>query len=199
MFIDENILCRMMKEAYKGIGLRVARSTDRLYMSGGHWRWDCIMEFIPNKVKGKIVELCGELPGVHECFDATKGGNQMVTPIETEVPESIYGEDGNTMNILTVTDVIITVEARMQRVMDDEVEGILYLLNNDYYRAVSPASVLADKGESQPEGPFVNRGAFWENNVSKFEVYFRTDDIHKRLMKGLGMIDLKRDPVEGDE
>ena len=66
--INEKALLKLMKSAYKGGGLRVARqdrpglSTDCLALRAGHWAVLLPMDAAPGKVLGLLAEWMRELP-----------------------------------------------------------------------------------------------------------------------------------------
>lgn len=63
--INEKALLKLMKSAYKGGGLRVARqamTTDRLILRTGNWAVSLPMDAVPGKVLGLLAEWMRELP-----------------------------------------------------------------------------------------------------------------------------------------
>lgn len=63
--INEKALLKLMKSAYKGGGLRVARqamTTDRLTLRAGAWAVSLPMDVVPGKVLGLLAEWMRELP-----------------------------------------------------------------------------------------------------------------------------------------
>lgn len=193
MFLNTNILCRLMKQAYKEGGLVVARSEERLYLAGLYWRMDCKPEFVPNKVKGLIIELCGELPDKGERFNATKDGNQMEGGLELQI--TVRGDAYESTDAFEITDFLLMNTGVAQRILQSISGKGLYLLNNVFVCIIDPGAIDADRGETSPGNPIaMENGAFWQNNVCRFHARFRHDDRHKRHLKELTMIDLTRDP-----
>lgn len=181
-----------MKKTYK-TGLVVSRTQDTagndwLYLAGSYWEASINKDFVPKKTLGDIITLIGELPEPGERFKATKEGNQ----IEVEMPMEI-NEDGFGTDTLTITDVIlIGTQGTVQRLLQDELTGRIYPINNVFISIVNNAMVEKDKGEYMVTEPFFNpdRGILWKNNVCKLRAHFRMDDKNIKIMKNLKGIDI---------
>ncbi len=159
MFLNTTILTRMMKEAYKGPGLRVAKSGGALLIGGSYWRCVMMLQAIPNKVLGLVVELTGQIPEDGEQYLSAKDGNQEEI-FETERFNHEIGEK------LSVTRLIIPTTVKYgvnQRVLKNELQ--IRLVNEVYIDLVDEHSRMLEIGETEPEGPFYKRGSVtWENN-----------------------------------
>ena len=181
-----------MKKAYK-TGLVVARTQDAqgndwLYLAGSYWEVSVNKDFIPKKTLGDIITLIGELPRPGERFKATKEGNQ----IEIEMPMAI-NEDGFGTDTLTITDVIlIGTQGTTQRLLQDELTGQIYPINNVFISIINNAMVDKDGGEYEVTKPFFNsyRGILWKNNVCKLRAHFRTDDKNIKVLENLKGVDI---------
>ena len=103
MFLKTNLLNRLMKQAYAGGGLVVARRGDWIYLSGSYWEVEAEKKYISKKTMGDLISLIGELPEDGERFRAGKDGNQM----EMETPMGIVTDLFDPRNRLTVTDLIL--------------------------------------------------------------------------------------------
>lgn len=192
MFLSTSVLNNLMKKAYK-TGLVVARTQDAqgndwLYLAGSYWEVSVNKDFIPKKTLGDIITLIGELPRPGERFKATKEGNQ----IEIEMPMAI-NEDGFGTDTLTITDVIlIGTQGTAQRLLQDELTGQIYPVNNVFVSIINNAMVEEDKGEYTVTEPLFNpfRGILWKNNVCKLRAHFRTDDKNIKVLKSLKGVDI---------
>lgn len=192
MFLAPNVLNNLMKKAYK-TGLVVARTEDTqgndwIYLAGQYWEVSINRDFIPKKTMGDLITLIGELPGKGERFKATKEGNQ----IEMELPMQVK-EDGFGTDTLTITDVIlIGTSGTVQRLLQDELTGQIYPVNNVFISIISNAMVDKDGGEYEVARPFFNpyRGILWKNNVCKLRANFRTDDKNIKVLKNLKGVDI---------
>lgn len=181
-----------MKKAYK-TGLVVARTQDAqgndwLYLAGSYWEVSVNKDFIPKKTLGDIITLIGELPKPGERFKATKEGNQ----IEIEMPMAI-NEEGFGTDTLTITDVIlIGTQGTAQRLLQDELTGQIYPINNVFISIINNAMIENERGEYSVAEPFFNpiRGILWKNNVCKLRAHFRTDDKNIKVLKSLKGVDI---------
>lgn len=77
MFINEKVLIRLMKEAYKGTGVYIGRFDGWYVIAGGYWEARIAVGCASNKTLACIVELSGSLPGEHEAWTADKEKNQL--------------------------------------------------------------------------------------------------------------------------
>ena len=140
------------------------------------------------KTLGDIITLIGELPRPGERFKATKEGNQ----IEIEMPMAI-NEEGFGTDTLTITDVIlIGTQGTTQRLLQDELTGQIYPINNVFISIINNAMVDKDGGEYEVTKPFFNsyRGILWKNNVCKLRAHFRTDDKNIKVLENLKGVDI---------
>lgn len=192
MFLSTSVLNNLMKKAYK-TGLVVARTQDAqgndwLYLAGSYWEVSVNKDFIPKKTLGDIITLIGELPRPGERFKATKEGNQ----IEIEMPMAI-NEEGFGTETLTITDVLlIGTQGTVQRLLQDDLTGQIYPINNVFVSIINNAMVEEDKGEYTVTEPLFNpfRGILWKNNVCKLRAHFRTDDKNIKVLKSLKGVDI---------
>lgn len=177
MFLSTSVLNNLMKKAYK-TGLVVARTQDAqgndwLYLAGSYWEVSVNKDFIPKKTLGDIITLIGELPRPGERFKATKEG---------------FGTE-----TLTITDVLlIGTQGTVQRLLQDDLTGQIYPINNVFVSIINNAMVEEDKGEYTVTEPLFNpfRGILWKNNVCKLRAHFRTDDKNIKVLKSLKGVDI---------
>ena len=62
MFIRASNIVRLFKEAYKGIGLRIANTGDGLILTGRAWHMFIFRENLPKEILGEIIKLTGDIP-----------------------------------------------------------------------------------------------------------------------------------------
>lgn len=192
MFLSPSVLNSLMKKAYKE-GLVVARTEDAkgndwLYLAGSYWEVSINRDFIPKKTMGDLITLIGELPRPGERFKATKEGNQIEIEMTMEVNDEGFGTD-----TLTITDVIlIGTSGTVQRLLQDELTGQIYPVNNVFISIIRNDMVDKDKGEYEVVEPFFNpyKGILWKNNVCKLRAHFRTDDKNIKVLKNLKGVDI---------
>lgn len=168
MFLNTSILTKMMKEAYKGPGLRIAKSKGALLIGGSYWQCVTMLQAIPNKILGLVVELTGQIPEDGEQYLSTKNGNQ----VEIFDPDRFNHEIGEP---IYVTRLIIptTVNCGVnQRVLKNELQ--IRLVNEVYIDLIYSLAIMAEIGETNPEGPFEKNGyVVWENNYGFFRANAR--------------------------
>ena len=97
--MNEKVLIKLMKAAYKGGGVKLWRSTnDVLYLCGAGWACAMLWKYVPGPVLGLIATWCHGLPRLCQgwwCLDAADGEPEPVTGI----PEPL-----NTLQHSAVTD-----------------------------------------------------------------------------------------------
>lgn len=191
MFLKPSVLNNLMKKAYKG-GLRVGRTeNDWIYLAGGYWETIIKREFIPKKTLGDIITLVGELPEKGECFLATKEGNQIECGVTLDVDDDEFKEA-----TLTVTKLLlISHEGVVQRLLQDENTGRIYIVNNVFMSIVDNGLIEESKGEYGVFEPFYHpaHGILWKNNVCKFRAHFRIDEKNGKTLKELKSVDITPD------
>lgn len=192
MIFSTSVLNSLMKKAYK-TGLTIARTKDEhenewIYLAGQYWEVSINRDFIPKKTMGDIITLVGELPKVGERFRATKEGNQ----IEIEMPMKI-NEEGFGEETLTITNVIlIGTQGTEQRLLQDELTGKIYSVNNVFISIINNAMAEKEKGEYEVTEPFFDecRGILWKNNVCRLRANFRTDEKNMKVLNNIKGADI---------
>lgn len=188
MFLRPSTLNALMKQAYKGTGLIVAKTEEYLYIAGYYWETEIKNGFIQKKTMGDLITLVGELPDVRERYKATKDGNQMEMNLPMRVRSEEFGED-----TITVTDLIlIGTNGTKQRLLQDENTGQIYAVNEVFMNIVDNDMIEYDKGEYMAAEPFYDEkwGIMWANNVCKFRAHFRSDDKNIKIFECLKGVDI---------
>ena len=191
MFLAPGILNKLMKKAYSSEGLTVAVDKEEwIYLAGNRWQVSVKKEFIPKKTLGDIIALTGELPEKGEWFRATKEGNQM----ETGLPLTVSEEGFENKDMLTITDLILFgKEGTAQRLLQDELTGNIYAVNNAFIAIVNNGLIDEQNGEHRVEIPYFNpiTGILWKNNVCKMRAAFRSnDEKNVKIMKNIEGVDI---------
>ena len=188
MFLKTNLLKRLMKQAYAGGGLVVARRGDWIYLSGSYWEVEVRKRYIPKKTMGDLISLIGELPEDGERFRAEKGGNQM----EIEMPIGISTDFFDPENFLAVTDLILLDEnGAEQRILQDADTGSLYLINNLFVDMVDNKCVEEERGENGVlDQPVFHPklGVLWDNGNCRLHVLFRDPEELLESLQGIPLI-----------
>lgn len=187
----------MIKEAYKGSGLRIGSTDEGLYLSGGYWVIWIKRDQIPKEKLAAIIELVGEIPEQGVAYRATKDGQQY----ELEWNE-FYETMENAKKCdreLEVTRMIIEGKQDADsRVLQDPDTGKIRLINEAFIRMLDNSKVESKKGHTEAVGPVCSRmpGAFWYNNIMALHVMERTDDASMRLIEFLEGIDINGESRE---
>ncbi len=188
MFLKTNLLNRLMKQAYAGGRLIVARRGDRIYLCGGYWEVEAEKGYISKKTMGDLISLIGELPEDGERFRAGKNGNQM----EMEMPMGIAIDLFDPRNRLTVTDLILLHQNVVeQRILQDEDTGTLYLINNLFVDMVDNKCIEEGKGEAGvSDRPMFHPklGVLWYNGRCRLHVLFREPEEILESLQGIPLI-----------
>lgn len=77
MFIKVSAAARLFKEAYKGVGLRIANTGHGIVLTGRAWSMFVFDENLPKELKGEIIKLTGFIPNQGEQSITNKDGTQM--------------------------------------------------------------------------------------------------------------------------
>ena len=188
MFLKTNLLKRLMKQAYAGGGLVVARRGDWIYLSGSYWEVEVRKRYIPKKTMGDLISLIGELPEDKERFRAGKDGNQ----IEIEMPMGISTDFFEPGNRLVVTDLILLHQNVVeQRILQDTDTGTLYLINNLFVDMVDNKCIEEGKGETGvSDQPMFHPklGVLWDNGHCRLHVLFRESEEILESLQGIPLI-----------
>lgn len=181
MFLKPQILKRLMKEAYKSSRLVIGNTGTEYFLQGESWRFICNKEYVPKTILAQIIELAGELPGRGECFSTDKNGNQMVLNLmEVAAPDDA--------EVIEVSDLILLGKFRIpQRVLQFKMTGRVYLVNDTYIQMIDQNECDFDNGETAPEEPYCHTdyGVFFKNNTMTFQILFRVDEVHEKLLDSL--------------
>lgn len=160
MFVDEAKLKAAVKAGFKGSGITISRIEGWYHIFGDRFGLKIKADFLTNRVKGCIVEMCGEMPDSEEGISIRKGCEvQAALPLCLEEPEE--------------TDSI-----RRTRIIVQTDAGKAYRVwkGPDCIAVPESLSFLAEGGklevsETPPEGPFYAGGKIlWKNNVAVLEV-----------------------------
>ena len=88
--------------------------------------------------------------------------------------------------------ILIGTSGTVQRLLQDELTGQIYPVNNVFISIIRNDMVDKDKGEYEVVEPFFNpyKGILWKNNVCKLRAHFRTDDKNIKVLKNLKGVDI---------
>lgn len=167
MFLNNTILKKMMKEAYKTAGMTVAQTEERYYIAGFYWEMDVRKTFMPKQILAQLIELAGEV-------------------LRQEVKTEGFTEP------IDVTDIIVIGSlGTYQRVLQER-GGKTHVVNNVFVDIADNNAIDENSGEYSVTTPLFNerKGILWQNNAARFRAGWRIDDRHESLLSELSGIDL---------
>ncbi len=173
---------KMLKEAYKGAGLIVAkRGTE--YVLAKEWSWAMTFnEFIFEKeYKAAVIELAGDLPEAGEILKAMKD-----EPVQHELPVSKWIMDG--LPEKTCESDITQVAIRGYRVVRGGQH--LHMVNESHISAIDKEGEENEKGEIGASGLMLDEarhiGCFYTNlSTFKFRIDADVRDLDQELLINL--------------
>lgn len=158
MFLKQNILERLLKQAYKTSGLTVMQyecSDGRAAYTiiGNYWKIWMLSNRMPKEVKAALIKLCGDLPEVGEAFMSMKDReNQYELDIAFEkLPEEFTKCELEFRR----TNLVQTSKSGLLRYYQNET-GAVVTIREEMNALVNLNAIDRDNGEREPEGPLMN-------------------------------------------
>lgn len=162
MFIRTNLFKKLLKEAYKGSGIRIGHENDKFYINGGYWGILVHEERFPKKEKAAVVELIGDLPE-NEFFQINKDEKQMLLP-DRDWMELFRQEP---LGYLEETKILVQEQLGVRSRLFRE-NGEFIPLNQALYDMIDDS--MKTNEDSDVIGPYRVDGSasalFWKNNTS---------------------------------
>ncbi len=180
MFVHLKDFKRLLKQAYTGVGLCVARRGDDVLLSGSDWVIATEKGSMDKKQLAAVIELTGELPGKGEAFKATKEGNQYeISEAHWEMIDRT-DVDREKKEKLTVTPIVLEryPNGKAMRVLQ-AADGRVEVLNDRFVKAIDSASMNLDY-EYEVQGPFFNpkfpKQVYWKSEATTLAVLLYDQD-----------------------
>lgn len=180
MFVHLKDFKRLLKQAYTGVGLCVARRGDDVLLSGSDWVIATEKGSMDKKQLAAVIELTGELPGKGEAFKATKEGNQYeISEVHWEMIDRT-DVDREKKEKLTVTPIVLEryPNGKAMRVLQ-AADGRVEVLNDRFVKAIDSASMNLDY-EYEVQGPFFNpkfpKQVYWKSEATTLAVLLYDQD-----------------------
>ncbi|MBR4668416.1 MAG: hypothetical protein IKO76_06640 [Butyrivibrio sp.] len=173
MFVNEKVLKRLIKAAFKGMGLHIEHTSEGwLAMSGYMWNIEVDYQKLPNKIKAQIVELVGEIPSPGEGYLYLKGYSP-----QSEIPGMTYRnymkEYDNPLRKYSFTNILIKTSENNLSVLespdDDKIFVPEYIEDLIDENATEEGELKPEPGASSPGSSFV----IWRNNVMALAAHKR--------------------------
>ena len=186
MFLNNTILKRLMKKAYKSENMVVAQTEDRFYIGGLYWEMDVRKAFMPKQILAQLIELAGEVPEQGKAFRTTKDGNREEDGLRTEVETEQFEKPIDITDIIVIGDL-----GTYQRVLQAQ-DGKTYIVNNIFVDIADNNATEEQRGEYNVTLPMYEekQGILWMNNVARFRAGWRIDDRHAGILREMSGIDL---------
>lgn len=198
MFIQLKDFKKLLKEAYTGVGLCVARRGDSVLFSGSNWVIATEKESMDKKQLAAVIELAGELPGKGEAFKATKEENQYeIGEVHWDMIDRT-DVDREKEEKLTVTKIVLEKYpyGKAMRVLQ-AADGRVEVLDDRFVKAIDSMSMNTDY-EYEVQGPFVNpefsKQVYWKSEATTLTTILYDQD----ELKEKDILDYLRDiKIEG--
>lgn len=171
MFVDEAKLKAAMKTSWKGKGITLSRTGNLYTMLCDRFDLEIHKDFMTNKVKALIVELCGEIPEDGEGITFRKDCENQIA-LEVELPEAVGGDEIRRTSVLFVNH-----GETLMRVW----KGSTCIAVPETLSFLTEGSL--ENGETEPEGPYLAGGrVIWKNNTTKLMVHAATAKDEEKAM-----------------
>lgn len=196
MFISTAGFKRLIKEAYKGPGLRMGCTGDTFLIGGDYWIIEVLKDKLPKKELGAIVELTGELPTEETWFtsrDKEENQYEITWPIKRPMKDC-YDQDKD----MTVTKVTLQYRTgQSARVLQDPKTLDVMLINEKFISILNNDCIDYGGGEYTMDGAAAgpHEGVILSNNFMAIQILPREDDDAEELLKYLSSIEL---PLQRD-
>lgn len=196
MFLKTAGFKKIIKEAYKGVGLKIGNTGSGIYLSGGYWVIWVRKGHIPKEKLAAIIELIGELPEAGIAFSVTSDGQQYELQWN-----DLYSAMENATNCdceMDITKIMIeNKHGTVTRVLQRPGIGAICMINEKFISMIDNGAVDDRNGHTQAEGPLCGPypGVFWMNNVMALHVLPIVDDDLYKLVKYLEGININESTV----
>lgn len=154
MFLHMPTLKKLMKAAFNKNSLTVGMMGDGLFVEGGAFTAWFDWNFIPNKVKGAIMELAGELPTESHAFKAGKEGNQYELPWNPywDIQEQLRRADKR----YVVTPIVLDDQRHgaFRFLQQADAMDNIKVISEQFTHLIDYAEIDTQNGEGSPQGPF---------------------------------------------
>lgn len=185
MFLKINMFKKLIKAAWKGIGLTVGNDGEGIYLVGNHWAiWMASWE-MTNKAKAAIIELTGGLPSEGTAYKAWDGESPQYEMTELYDPEMYRPEVRNFKIGYKKTGVILNDMRKDYMVLQDINNFKCIMIDRNIADMVDFSS--REKGEGVPVGPLGRYGrisgtseVFWQNEVCTLKVMAKATEEGER-------------------
>lgn len=186
MFIRPTFFKYLIKQAAKRHLLRTRNDGENLIIDGGVWLAVIDHFTMPNYAKACLVEWAGEIPAPGVQIAVEEEGNQI--EMETlEIPETAG-------RLYKPTTIMIWNNRILQNADRD-----LALCNFDFTDTIAKSEIETARGESDVEGPYVDRDhVTWKNNRMLLQCRRSYATEYEHILTALRGVDLGPAFSEGE-
>ena len=185
MFVRLRDFKRLIKEAYTGAGLYVARRGNQLLFGGSYWAIATTKESLDKKELAAVIELTGEMPEDGGAFKATKEANQYeISEVHWNLIDATEQYEDEEEK-LTVTRLVLNKHpyGQTMRVLQAE-DGRVDVLGEGFIQAIDP-SVDEHRLRIRDRGPFINRRfpkqVYWKSEATTLTAFlYDRDDMKEK-------------------
>ncbi len=195
MFISTSQLSKLMKEAYKGGGIRIGNLEEGLMIMGSTWGLWIDENYIPNKVKAIVMELAGTLPAEESVFKVSK--DEAAPQYELTLDNYYYI---NQMELAckepaTRTGVYLDLKYCEYELLQVNHTGMIAMINRRLTELIDPGEI-DHKVENEPSGPCTglsNGMFFWKNATCTLMLLHTAAPEDNPVTNILSRIDFEKD------
>lgn len=172
MFIKAAVFKRLIKDAWKQSNLVVGVYHDLLNIKGNGWQMAIDPEKLPNKLKGQLVELTGELALSGEAYKFGPGGAQATFEETIQwLDFSSYPEEGKEW----YSTHMVTISTDGEALWLQDYENDHITVDRKLYTLYDPTEIDGEKGETVPaEWKQYGRYLLTRNNTMVLSIDLRT-------------------------
>ena len=170
MFIRLADVRRLLKTAYKGVGLRIGRDTEGIFLTGRKWYMYIFSDNLPKEVLGEIISLIGVLPVNGEQWLCDKHGQQ------TEIYKVSGREDVYQCAMKAQADGHPVMASNMILLDEYEKEYRIYSASGELYLVPAEYTVMCNTGncdsDEEMQGCFVDKEGwiYWVSSYMAFGI-----------------------------
>lgn len=185
MFVRLRDFKRLIKEAYTGAGLYVARRGNQLLFGGSYWAIATTKESLDKKALAAVIELTGEMPEDGGGFQGDEGSQ----PIRDQRSTLEFNRrDGAIRRRRRETDsdapCIKQISMRSDHADSTGRSQRVDVLGEGFIQAIDPASMNTEY-EWEIEGPFINRHfpkqVYWKSEATTLTAFlYDRDDMKEK-------------------
>ena len=167
MFISTKVLTKLIKDSFK-VRLRVGCIDGGILIVGNEWAVWIDYEYVPNKVKGIIVELAGGLPDKNKLFAVCKEYPNPQYEIITPDITTLFNDMEHAVNSLSISPITLKGSVRLLQTQDS-LQNIVEV--REKLLDLVDLSELDYDIEGEPTGPCYASdpygSIYWYNDVGK--------------------------------